>query len=123
MRKYNLNLKKINLFFILLFVFATYLQSCALITAGKQVLPIQTQPKDASIYIDGLKVGTGNYLAILPRKYKKPVIEVKKEGYETVNIVLHKKVRTGYLVGDIVQLLLVPFWGLPSIIVDASTGA
>jgi hypothetical protein len=113
-------MKKISLIII-----ALSLSSCATITATKkQEVLISAKPEHASVYVDGQKIGSGDVIAELKRN-KRHTISVKAEGYQTMTTRTYRQVRTGYLLGNI-AMCFVPYvniFGLPSLIVDACTGA
>lgn len=106
-------------------IIALSLTSCATITSSmKQEIYISAKPEQASVYVDGLKVGSGDVVTEV-RRNKRHTITVKAEGYESITTRTYRQVRTGYLLGNI-AMCAVPYvnlFGLPSLIVDACTGA
>jgi len=106
-------------------IIALSLTSCATITSNmKQEIYISAKPEQAYVYVDGLKVGSGDVVTDV-RRNKRHTITVKAEGYESITTRTYRQVRTGYLLGNI-AMCAVPYvnlFGLPSLIVDACTGA
>lgn len=101
------------------------LTSCATITSSmKQEVSINVKPDHAKVYVNGNKVGEGTCNVEIPVK-KRNTIVVKAEGYENVQIKTQRQIRPGYLIANIGMCFIpyVNFFGLPSLIVDACTGA
>jgi hypothetical protein len=98
---------------------------CATITSStKQEISIQVKPDHAKVYVNGNKVGEGTCTAEVPVKKRNTII-VKADGYENAQIKTNRQIRPGYLIGNIGMSLVpfVSFFGIPSLIVDACTGA
>jgi hypothetical protein len=106
-------------------IIALSLTSCATITSNmKQEIYISAKPDHASVYVDGQKVGSGDVVTDV-RRNKRHTITVKADGYETITTRTYRQIRAGYVVGNI-GMCLIPYvnlFGLPSLIVDACTGA
>lgn len=101
------------------------LTSCATITSSmKQEVTINVKPDHAKVYVNGNKVGEGSCSVEVPVKKRNTII-VKAEGYENAQIKTQRQIRPGYLIGNIGMCFVpyVNFFGLPSLIVDACTGA
>lgn len=101
------------------------LTSCATITSSmKQEVSINVKPDHAKVYVNGNKVGEGTCSVEVPVKKRNTII-VKAEGYENVQIKTQRQIRPGYLIANIGMCIIpyVNFFGLPSLIVDACTGA
>lgn len=101
------------------------LTSCATITSStKQEVSINVKPDHAKVYVNGNKVGEGSCTAEVPVKKRNTII-VKAEGYENAQIKTQRQIRAGYLIGNIGMCFVpyVNFFGLPSLIIDACTGA
>ena len=109
----------------LLIIALATLTSCATITSSmKQEVTITVKPDHAKVYVNGNKVGDGTCVAEVPVK-KRNTIVVKAEGYENAQIKTNRQIRPGYLIGNI-GMCFVPYvnlFGLPSLIIDACTGA
>jgi hypothetical protein len=109
---------------LLLIALAT-LTSCATITSStKQEVSINVKPDHAKVYVNGSKVGEGSCTAEVPVK-KRNTIVVKADGYENAQIKTNRQIRPGYLIGNIAMCFvpMVNFFGIPSLITDACTGA
>jgi len=106
-------------------ILALSLTSCATITSNmKQEIYISAKPDHASVYVDGQKVGSGDVVTDV-RRNKRHTITVKADGYETITTRTYRQIRAGYMVGNLVMCAVpyVNIFGLPSLIVDACTGA
>ena len=98
---------------------------CATITSSRtQEISINVKPDHAKVYVNGNKVGEGTCTADVPVK-KRNTIVVKSDGYENAQIKTNRQIRPGYLIGNIAMCCvpMVNLFGIPSIIVDACTGA
>jgi hypothetical protein len=102
-----------------------FFSGCATITTGsRQDITIYTKPENAKVFINGNKVGEGTCTVEVQKKKKNTII-VKADGYETAQIRTNRQVRAGYAVANIGMCFIpmVNFFGIPSLIVDACTGA
>lgn len=88
---------------------------CATIVHGSnQDVPIASEPSDASVLVDGVRVGSTPTTVPISRK-KNHVVTIELTGYETENITLTHSM-SGAVAGNIIAGGLIG-WG-----VDASTG-
>lgn len=90
-----------------------------------QEIYISAKPESAKVYVNNQKVGEGGDIITQVRRNKRNTITVKAEGYESISTRTYRQIRPGYLLGNIGMCLVpyVNFFGIPSIIVDACTGA
>jgi len=77
--------------FIFLFVLISLWTSCASIGNNYQIIKIKTKPDDAIILVDNERVGKTPANIVLQKKNTN-IIKLQKEGYETENVKLYKKV-------------------------------
>lgn len=90
------------------------LSGCATIFDGtKDTVSFNSTPSQAKIYVNGMEMGT-TPTNIRMRKSENQMIEIKKEGYETKNLMP----TTGFNPLALLNTIAWPFW-----IVDAATGA
>jgi hypothetical protein len=107
------NLKKSTLLFTALLTLA----SCSsIINGSKQDVSVISEPADATVTIDGHS-GTGHLMLPLTRG-KPHLIEVKKDGYQTVRITTGSGV-AGWYYGNILLFDI----GIPGEIIDLATGS
>ena len=87
---------------VLLFCFAVLLlaTSCATITKeGDSIISIKSNVEGANVFIDGFKRGSTPFTLILDNDESYYVV-VEKEGYESQNFKISKKIRWGAQVAD-----------------------
>jgi hypothetical protein len=101
---------------ITLFVLTCFFTKCATIIHGsKQNVVILSEPKKASIEIDGINMGLTPYVARITRR-DKHLVKVQIDGYIPYEITLKRKL-DGWIFGNII------FGGIIGIVVDAATGS
>ena len=107
--------RKVTAYFTL-FVLTCFFTHCATIIHGsRQAVVIVSEPKKATVDIDGINVGRTPYLARLTRKDKHLVI-VEMDGYMPYEITLKRKLN-GWIFGNFM------LGGIIGIAVDAATGS
>ena len=96
------------------FIAALLLTSCASLLKGSyQEMKLDSEPRDARIYMDGRQIGRTPLTARLPTG-KPLVLEFQREGFEKRSVVLDNSVGVGWVILDC--FLLFP------LAVDAATG-
>ncbi len=112
----NRHLKFIAFFTLIAFTFFS-LNGCATVFKGStEEVSFASEPDSADVYVNGTNLGkTPTKLELASKDTY--TIDFKKEGYKTKSVMLNHSLGAGYLVLDIVFLLLF----IP-IIVDAATG-
>jgi hypothetical protein len=107
-------MKKTILFFSLFS--ALILSSCATIVSGTtQKISFNSNPSNASIFIDDFEVGKTPFQTKLERKSEHKVV-IKLEGYKPYQTKLEKSFNAWYI-GNVI------FGGLIGLIIDPITGA
>ncbi|MBC7409971.1 MAG: hypothetical protein H7339_16415 [Arcicella sp.] len=93
--------------------------SCATILDGSKTrVKVDGLPNDAQIFYNGAYQGKGSQTIAIQKSAVKngnAKIEVKKEGYEPITILLNKKTRVGFIVLDVV-------FGFVPLLIDVVTG-
>jgi hypothetical protein len=94
---------------------ASLLPSCAsIVSSGPDLVPINSDPPGATIYVDGEAMDTTPAVVPLSRQ-KTKVVELRLDGYHDQVVVVGKQVN-GWVVGNIV------FGGIIGILVDVASG-
>jgi hypothetical protein len=107
-------MKKVTFFTLILTALLT--SNCATIISGsKQNIKFNSNPTNATIFIDEVQVGKTPYETKLERK-REYEVKIQLDGYKTYETKLTKKFNAWYL-GNIV------FGGLIGLIIDPITGA
>ena len=93
-------MKRMILAAIVLLGLSAFVLGCATITKGtSQQISITSNVDGATLYLDGLVIGTTPYYGEVPKNKKE--LKVEKEGYRTVTIVLSKTLE-GMFWGNII---------------------
>ncbi len=116
MRKYRLSLIIYTFSFI---VMAASLSSCATVFAGrKNTVHIKSgSPGGAQVYLDGEYLGDAPF-KIRISKYKLQqgsILEIRKEGFETVQYEVRRSPHIGYVLADILS-------GFIPLVIDVADG-
>ncbi len=108
--------RKTNFILPAILVTMFLITSCATLFAPKtHPLTVSSEPQDAEIYVNGLKMGT-TPVELSLKADKSYTIEFRKEGYKTVTEIVNTKIGAGWLVLDVLT-------GFVPVIIDAATGA
>ena len=106
---------KMILRLIFLFILIISFENCATIfTGSKTTLTINTDPEGAKIQINGVNEGLTPVTVTMKKKIKTNTISLTKEGYESKNIILERKIN----LISFLNLINVLGWGI-----DILTGA
>ena len=98
-------------FIVLAFVFS----GCATVFKGtSEIIHVQSNPAGATVYVNGLNMGTTASPQTLKKGFDSQTITLKKEGYVEQNLVVQRSF-------DPICFLNILFW--PGFIVDAASGA
>lgn len=101
---------------ILLLSFILLISSCATIFKGtSEEVRFSSDPSRAEVWINGIKRGETPFSLKLESK-ENYVIEMRKEGYESVTRNITNHIGAGWIVLDVIA-------GLVPVVVDAATGA
>ena len=100
---------------IFLFILIISFENCATIfTGSKTTLTINTDPEGAKIQINGINEGLTPVTVTMKKKINTNTISLTKEGYESKNIILERKIN----LISFLNLINVLGWGI-----DILTGA
>ena len=100
---------------IFLFILIISFENCATIfTGSKTTLTFNTDPEGAKIQINGVNEGLTPVTVTMKKKIKTDTISLTKEGYESKNIILKRKINPI----SFLNLINVLGWGI-----DILTGA
>ncbi len=116
MRKYRFSLVVYAFSFIFL---ATVLSGCATVFAGKKnTVHVKTgSPSGAQVYLDGEYLGDAPFKMRIS-KYKLQhgsILEIRKEGFETMQFEVRRSPHIGYVVADILS-------GVLPLVIDVAAG-
>ena len=112
--------KFITVLSIVLVLHIIFIQACATVCQpGPDMIPVNSLPDNADVYLDGLIVGR-TPLTVSVDRTSECYIEVKKDGYKPIIVDRDKKLAGWFLPGNLLWLLLWP--GFPvAIIVDLAS--
>ena len=111
-------LKSKSLVYICIILISSSMIGCATIFKGSKAdINVNSQPSDATVYINGIDKGSTPQTLALDRG-EDHILTFKKDGYEDVKVEINKKFDGATtILGNIVS------WALVGIVVDVATGA
>ena len=95
---------------------------CSIFTGTTQTLTVGSEPEGAEILLNNVSMGVTPGVITVERKTPSPILQFKKEGYETAQVPISKNMNL-WLIGDLV--LCIPFLipGLVAGVIDFADGA